>query len=107
MASAGSMPRIWRDMIAEIRQLDPKPGAAFDTAPPQPLVPDVLMRPAPDGGWMLELNPETMPRVLVNQRFYARVAPRAARGGSRVHGRAAANRQLAGASRCSSGRRPS
>ncbi len=41
------------------------------------MVPDVLMRPAPDGGWLIELNPETMPRVLVNERFYARVAPRA------------------------------
>jgi RNA polymerase sigma-54 factor len=67
------------DMIAEIRQLDPKPGVAFDDAPAQPLLPDVLMRPAADGSWMLELNPETMPRLLVNQSFYARVAPRAAR----------------------------
>jgi RNA polymerase sigma-54 factor len=39
----------------------------------------VLMRAAPDGGWTLELNPDTLPRVLVNQRFYARVAPLAAR----------------------------
>jgi RNA polymerase sigma-54 factor len=67
------------DMVAEIRQLDPKPGAAFDAAPPQTLIPDVLMRSAPDGGWTLELNPDTLPRVLVNQRFYARVAPLAAR----------------------------
>jgi RNA polymerase sigma-54 factor len=67
------------DMIAEIRQLDPKPGAAFETAPMQVLIPDVLMRPALDGGWTLELNPDTLPRVLVNQSFYARVAPLAAR----------------------------
>jgi RNA polymerase sigma-54 factor len=67
------------DMVAEIRQLDPKPGAAFESAPLQTLIPDVLMRPTPDGGWMLELNPDTLPRVLVNQSFYARVAPLAAR----------------------------
>ncbi|PPQ31700.1 RNA polymerase factor sigma-54 [Rhodopila globiformis] len=65
------------DMIAEIRALDPKPGASFDTTPPQLVVPDLLMRQAPDGGWIIELNPETMPRVLVNERFYAKVAPRA------------------------------
>jgi RNA polymerase sigma-54 factor len=65
------------DMIAEIRALDPKPGASFDTTPPQLVVPDLLMRQAPDGGWIIELNPETMPRVLVNERFYAKVAPHA------------------------------
>ena len=65
------------DMIAEIRQLDPKPGVALDSTPPQMVVPDVLMRALPDGSWRLELNPETLPRVLVNQRFHARVVPRA------------------------------
>jgi RNA polymerase sigma-54 factor len=39
------------------------------------VVPDLLMRALPDGSWLIELNPETMPRVLVNERFYARVAP--------------------------------
>jgi RNA polymerase sigma-54 factor len=65
------------DMIGELRALDPKPGAHYDSTPPQPLVPDVLMRVAGGGGWFLELNPETMPRVLINQGFYARVATRA------------------------------
>lgn len=65
------------DMIAEIRCLDPKPAASYDSAPPQLVVPDILMRPGPDEGWLIELNPETMPRLLVNERFYARVAPRA------------------------------
>ncbi len=67
------------DMIGEIRRLDPKPGALWDATPPQPVVPDVLMRAAPDGGWTLELNPETMPRVLVNQSFTTRVMPKASR----------------------------
>ncbi len=67
------------EMMAEIRRLDPKPGATWDAAPPQPLVPDILMRLSPDGGWLLELNPETMPRVLVNQSFTARVLPQASR----------------------------
>jgi len=63
------------DMIAEIRRLNPKPGSGFDAAPLSPLVPDVLMRRLPDGSWGLELNAETLPRVLVNHAFYARVAP--------------------------------
>ncbi len=65
------------DMIAEIRALDPKPGAGFDTAPPVPIVPDVLMRPAPGGDWLLELNPDTMPRLLVSEAFHAKVLLRA------------------------------
>jgi RNA polymerase sigma-54 factor len=67
------------DMIAELRRLDPKPGAGWDAGIPQTLVPDVLMRPAPDGGWLLELNPESMPRVLVNHAYSARVLPRASK----------------------------
>jgi RNA polymerase sigma-54 factor len=39
----------------------------------------VLLRPAPDGGWLLELNPETMPRILVNQRFTSRILPNVSR----------------------------
>jgi len=67
------------DMIAEIRELDPKPGATWDTTPPHPVVPDILMRRAPDGAWVLELNPETMPRVLVNQSFSTRVLANASK----------------------------
>jgi len=64
-------------MISEIRALDPKPGASFDATPAPTVVPDLLMRALPDGTWFIELNPETLPRVLVNERFYARVVPRA------------------------------
>jgi RNA polymerase sigma-54 factor len=67
------------DMIAELRALDPKPGWTGENGPIQVVVPDILMRAAPDGGWIIELNPETLPRVLVNQRFYARVAAGAGR----------------------------
>jgi len=67
------------DMISEIKALDPKPGANWDSAALPPVIPDVLMRPAPNGDWFLELNPETLPRVLVNESFYARVSRRAGR----------------------------
>jgi RNA polymerase sigma-54 factor len=65
------------DMISEIRSLDPKPAASYDAAPAEPVIPDILMRGNPDDSWLIELNPDTMPRLLVNDRFYARVAPRA------------------------------
>jgi len=62
------------DMISELRALDPKPGLAFDTTPVQTVVPDVFVRPNPTGGWHVELNSDTLPRVLVNTRYYARVS---------------------------------
>src|SRR6185437_8471636 len=51
------------DMIAELRALDPKPGASHDDAPAQLVVPDILMRAGPEGDWLIELNPDTMPRL--------------------------------------------
>jgi RNA polymerase sigma-54 factor len=62
------------DMIAEIRNLNPKPGLAFGSAPVQPIVPDVFVRAAPDGTWQVELNSDTLPKVLINQRYYAEVS---------------------------------
>ena len=67
------------DMIAEIRRLNPKPGLAFGSAIVQPIVPDVFVRPGPDGGWIVELNSDTLPKVLVNQTYYAEVSATARR----------------------------
>lgn len=59
------------DMLSEIRALDPKPGTAFASGVADPVVPDVLVRPAGDGSWAVELNPETLPRVLVHHAYFA------------------------------------
>ena len=61
------------DMIAEIRQLDPKPAQAFTADVAPPIVPDVMLKPLPGGGWHVELNTDTLPRVLANNRYYAQV----------------------------------
>ena len=62
------------DMIAEIRMLNPKPGLAFGSTTVQPIVPDVFVRSAPDGTWQVELNSDTLPKVLINQRYHAQVS---------------------------------
>jgi RNA polymerase sigma-54 factor len=62
------------DMIAEIRNLNPKPGLAFGSTPVQPIVPDVFVRAAPDASWQVELNSDTLPKVLINQRYYTQVS---------------------------------
>ena len=61
------------DMIAEIRELNPKPGLAFGSEPVTPVVPDVFVRVGPDGAWLIELNTDTLPRLLVHNQYYAKV----------------------------------
>ena len=66
------------EMVAEIKSLDPRPGHAFDPPLAQPVIPDILMRRDPQDDWIIELNADTLPRVLVDNRYYARIS-RAAR----------------------------
>ena len=72
------------DMIAEVRALTPKPGAGFGGGAVQSVAPDVYVRQAPDGTWAVELNADTMPRVLMNQRYYATVSKTAKREEDKV-----------------------
>jgi RNA polymerase sigma-54 factor len=59
------------EMIGEIRRLDPKPGLRFSAIRTETVVPDIYVRPGPGGGWLVELNSETLPRVLVNHSYSA------------------------------------
>jgi RNA polymerase sigma-54 factor len=62
------------DMIQEIRALDPKPGDRFEADAAHVVIPDILMRPSPSGGWIIELNADSLPRVLINRRYYAEIS---------------------------------
>ena len=60
-----------RDMVVELRNYDPKPGCQFAGEDAREVgSPDVLIRKS-SGGWVIELNPATLPRVLVNRRYHA------------------------------------
>ncbi|MEQ8390028.1 MAG: RNA polymerase factor sigma-54 [Thalassospira sp.] len=61
------------DMIAEIKNLDPRPGKTADGEIATPVIPDVLMRAAGNGNWHLELNTDALPRVLVNEEYVAQI----------------------------------
>jgi RNA polymerase sigma-54 factor len=74
-----------RDMISEVRALNPKPGNLFGTVVVQPVVPDVIVKPAPDGSWAVELNTETLPRVLVNNQYYAQVSSGTTRDSDKLY----------------------
>src|SRR3954470_14344027 len=65
------------EMIVEIRNLNPKPGLAFGSTTVQPIVPDVYVRSGPDGGFIVELNSDTLPKILVNQRYHAELSKNA------------------------------
>jgi len=64
-------------MIVDIRRCNPKPGMGFAAEDAQAVIPDVIVRRAKAGGWHLELNPDAMPRVLVNRHYAADVGARA------------------------------
>ena len=62
-----------QDMIAEVRALDPKPALRFERAVSESVIPDVIMSARPDGGWRVELNTDTLPRVLVNRSYISEI----------------------------------
>jgi len=62
------------DMLAEIRALDPRPGLAFSGGASDAIVADVEVRAANDGSWAVELNADTLPRVLVDNVYFARIS---------------------------------
>src|SRR5690606_30539573 len=65
-----------QEMIAEIRELNPKPGAEFDDFVIETVIADAVMKKLPKesgGGWGVELNPDTLPKLLINHRYYTEV----------------------------------
>ncbi|MBZ9735158.1 RNA polymerase factor sigma-54 [Mesorhizobium sp. CA18] len=65
------------DMLAEIRALDPRPGLAFSGGASDAIVADVEVHAANDGSWAVELNADTLPRVLVDNVYFARISSHA------------------------------
>ncbi len=61
----------FNDMIREIKALDPRPALRYDPVLAEPVVPDVLIAQRVDGSWAIDLNPETLPKVLVDHRYHA------------------------------------
>ncbi|MEE2916668.1 RNA polymerase sigma-54 factor [Sphingomonas ginsenosidimutans] len=79
----GDLPRLKRlcgvddedlaDMIRELRGYDPKPGCRFGGDAPMPVIPDLTVVRTRDG-WAIEMNSATLPRVLVNRRYYGELS---------------------------------
>ncbi len=65
------------EMITEIKALNPKPGLQYGSVQVQTLIPDVIVKSTSDGRFLVELNSDTLPRVLVNQSYYSLVSKNA------------------------------
>lgn len=62
------------DMLKELRELEPRPGRPFGFTPVTPLIADALVRRGAKGDWIIELNSDVLPRLLVNRAYYSKVA---------------------------------
>jgi RNA polymerase sigma-54 factor len=79
------------DMIRELRGYDPKPGLKFGGEGAPAVVPDLYIRQTAKG-WAVEINSGTLPRLLVNRRYYTELAQ-----GAAAKSKAWLSEQLAGA----------
>jgi RNA polymerase sigma-54 factor len=62
-----------RQMVGEIRELNPKPGSGFSHEVVQVAAPDIFVRRLPDGNWHVELNMDNFPKIMVNKRYYKKI----------------------------------
>ena len=56
-------------MIAELRRLDPRPGLAFERSAVQAVTPDLTIERNAAGGWEVDLNGDSLPRLTLNERY--------------------------------------
>jgi len=83
MLAKGQLPQLRRlcgvdeedfaDMIRELRGYDPKPGLKFGGERAAPVSPDIFVAKT-RGGWAIELNNATLPRLLIDRRYYGELA---------------------------------
>ncbi|MCE3248048.1 MAG: polymerase factor sigma-54 [Geminicoccaceae bacterium] len=72
--ACGVLPEDLPEMIAELKALNPKPGQAFAQDLIEAVVPDIFVLPTQGGGWRVELNNATLPKVLINRAYHAELA---------------------------------
>jgi RNA polymerase sigma-54 factor len=61
-------------MLSQIRTLNPRPAAGYETEVVETAVPDVFVKQTELGEWTVELNPAVLPKVLVNETYFARIS---------------------------------
>lgn len=61
-------------MFLEIQKLDPKPAARFDHTVADMIIPDIMVTQSDEDTWFVELNPAVMPRLIIDNGYYAEVS---------------------------------
>ncbi len=79
LVARGALPQLKRlcrvddedlaDMIAELRAYDPRPGLRFGGEASAAVTPDLFVRQTA-AGWAIEINADTLPRLIVNRQYY-------------------------------------
>ena len=59
-----------REAMRLIQSLNPRPGNAIISAEPEYVIPDVSVMKK-NGRWMVELNPDSLPKLNINQQYAA------------------------------------
>jgi RNA polymerase sigma-54 factor len=59
-----------RDVIRLLQTLNPRPGSAIITGEPEYVIPDVSVAKK-NGRWVVELNPDSLPKLNINQQYAA------------------------------------
>ncbi len=60
-------------IIEDIKSLNPKPAASFNSDKPAYVIPDVFVRRNKDGSYFVELNNMSLPRLLINRSYYSEI----------------------------------
>ncbi len=60
----------FNEMLQEIKALDPRPARSYEPVLAETVVPDILIKQTQLGDWNIELNPETLPRVLIDNEYH-------------------------------------
>ncbi len=60
-------------LVQNLRVASPRPCNHFQRIDAETLVPDVLLKRTKWGGWQLELNPDTLPRVLIDRTYISEI----------------------------------
>ena len=63
----------FKTMVKRLKSLDPKPAHQYSNTDTPAVIPDVFLRKLSNGDYRIELNASTLPRVIVNEKFYGTV----------------------------------
>lgn len=62
-----------KSMVSKIKKLNPKPASAWGNVFNPNVIPDVIVSRGSSGEYRVDLNPLSLPKLLINHRYYAEI----------------------------------